>query len=182
MSALERCVKACAAALASAGLIVLLLFAAATLADGLLRTFLSSPIDAVRDLGPFVVAAAVSACFPLAIFQGSNIRIDLVRSWLAPRAERLLERAIGILILIVLAAMTRQLFVYAFDARENGDSTVLLEIATAPFWFFVASMFAVTTLTQAVTLLTGRPVPAHPGPLAGDATLSGADPGRSHAP
>lgn len=181
MSALDRWVKACAIGLASAGLIALLLFAAATLADGLLRTFFDRPIDAVRDVGPFVVAAAISACFPLAIYHGANIRIDLVRSWLGPRAGSVLEKAIGVLVLIVLAAMARQLFIYAGDSRDNGDSTVLLGIKTAPFWFFVAAMLAVTTLTQAVILLTRRPAPPH-APFGPIETLMADDEGRSAAP
>jgi hypothetical protein len=78
--------------------------------------------------------------------------------------------------------MTRQLFLYAIDSRENGDSTVLLEIATAPFWFFVAAMFAVATLTQAAMLLVGGPAPVHPGSPGIVAALPGDETARSREP
>jgi TRAP-type C4-dicarboxylate transport system permease small subunit len=138
--------------LASAGLVCLLAFACATLSDGLLRALANAPIEAVRDLGPVVVAACMSACFPLAILEKSNIRIHLLASTLGARATGVLETIVEIMTLLVLAAMARQLFIYAGNMLEGGDSTVMLEVPLAPFWYFVAIMMSVAVLAQAVML------------------------------
>ena len=53
-------IKSLAQALAVLGLGTLLCFAVMTIADGLLRFFFPSPIDAVRDVGGLVAAFAVA--------------------------------------------------------------------------------------------------------------------------
>ena len=67
------------------------------------------------------------------------------------------------LVLLAIAAMTRQMFLYAADDAAAGDSTVMLGIPTAPFWYVVAAMFAVATLVQALVLgLELTRTPPHP--------------------
>jgi hypothetical protein len=74
-----------ARALAAMGLITLIGFAVATLLDGLLRSLADRPIIAVGDVGSYVVAASVAACFPLAHLQRANITIELAGMALGPR-------------------------------------------------------------------------------------------------
>ncbi len=139
--------------LAAAGLMLLIGFAAATLLDGLLRSLANRPIDAVGDLGSLVVAAAVSACFPLAQLQRANITIELAGLALGPRAGQALRAFAAILVTIAMTAMARQLFVYAGNEASGGDTTVMLGIRTAPFWYVVASMFFVAAAAQLLVTL-----------------------------
>ncbi len=132
--------------LAAIGLVALILFAFATCADGLLRSMANQPITAVGDVGTYVVAAAVAACFPLAQLQRANITIEMFGG----RAPRIFAT---LLVLIAIAAMTRQMFLYAADSAEGGDSTVMLSIPTAPFWYIVAIMFACATAVQLLVLI-----------------------------
>jgi hypothetical protein len=65
-------------------------------------------------------------------------------------------------VLIVLAAMARQMFLYVNDDAVGGDSTMMLGIATAPFWYVVAAMLACATVAQgvvAVLEIAGRSTP-----------------------
>ena len=82
----ETAARKLARGLAAIGLGTLLVFAATTIADGLLRFFLASPIDAVRDLGGLVAAFAVACCIPLAIIERSSITIRVLTSFISPRA------------------------------------------------------------------------------------------------
>jgi TRAP-type C4-dicarboxylate transport system permease small subunit len=133
--------------LAAMGLIVLIIFAFATCADGLLRSLANQPITAVGDVGTYIVAAAVAACFPLAQLQRANITIEMFHA-------RPLRVCSATLVLIAIAAMARQMFLYAADNAEAGDSTVMLSIPTAPFWYAVAAMFTCATLVQLLVVAT----------------------------
>ena len=148
---LRRLERACvrgANLLACAGLSVLIAFAFATLLDGLSRFFLSAPIEAVGDLGSGIVAACVAACFPLAQLQRSNISIEVLGTVLGRRGASILRAFAAILVAVALVAIARQMFRYAADAAEGGDSTVMLGIPTAPFWYVVAAMFAAACVAQ----------------------------------
>ena len=85
MTQIDWATKALARALAVIGLGVLLCFAMMTIADGLLRFFFASPIDAVRDAGALVAAFAVTCCIPVAIVERSNITIRFLSSVAGPR-------------------------------------------------------------------------------------------------
>ena len=150
MSALASLVWGMARALACGGLMLLLGFAVATLLDGLSRTYLDWPIEAVRDIGPLVAAVAVSACFPLAVLEKSNIRIHLFDARFSPGARLWMERAVDVLTIIVMAAVARQILVYAHNALVGGDATVMLEWSSGPFWYVVGACMVLATMSQVI--------------------------------
>lgn len=152
MRVAERVCFAVATGLACAGLSVLVLFAAVTLLDGMMRFFLSRPIEAVGDLGAVVVASAMAACFPLAQLQRANITIEILGMALGGRAVHALRAFGAVLVAVVLAGMTRQMLRYAADSAEGGDTTVMLGVATFPFWYVVAAMFACAVVAQALVV------------------------------
>jgi TRAP-type C4-dicarboxylate transport system permease small subunit len=150
---IEGAALTAAQALAVGGLMILIAYAAMTLLDGLLRSLVNSPIEAVRDLGGVVVAVAVSCCFPLAYLQRSNITIDFIAMFAGRRCGRLLDAAAAILVTVVAIVIARQLFIHAGNEYRGGDSTLMLEIKTAPFWFAVAVIMSFAALTQALVAL-----------------------------
>jgi len=149
----EGAALAAAQALAVGGLMILIGYAAMTLLDGLLRSLLNSPIEAVRDLGGVVVAVAVSCCFPLAYLQRSNITIHFVEMFAGRRFGRMFDAAAATLVTLVAVVIARQLFIHAGNEYRGGDSTLMLEIKTAPFWFAVAIVMSFAALTQALVAL-----------------------------
>jgi TRAP-type transport system small permease protein len=153
MARIESAALAAARALAVLGLLILLGFAVMTLADGLLRSVADSPIEAVRDLGGVVVAVGVSCCFPLAFLQRSNITIKFAEVFLGRRVGRTLDALAAVLVTVAAALMARQIFIFAGNEFRGGDTTLMLEIKTAPFWFVVAAVMAFAALTQALVAL-----------------------------
>ena len=153
MARIKAATWLCARVLASAGLVALIVFACATLLDGVLRGFFNSPIEAVGDVGPVAVAVCMAACFPLAVLEKSNIRIKLLSTWLSDRARSWLEIGVEAMTFLVLVGIARQMFVYAHNTQEGGDSTVMLEIPVAPFWYAVAVMIGLAALAQAIALV-----------------------------
>ena len=147
------CLRA-AYVLAATGLCVLIAFAAATLVDGLSRSLADRPVEAVGDVGPYVVAAAVAACFPLAQLQRANITIELAGMVAGPRAARILRAFAAVVVAVVMLAMTRQMLLYAADDASGGDTTVMLGLPTAPFWYAVGAMFACASVAQLLVVAT----------------------------
>lgn len=138
MARIDWATKILARALAVLGLGTLLCFAAMTIADGLLRFFFASPIDAVRDAGALVAAFAVACCIPVTIVERSNITIRFLSSLAGPRAGRIADIAAAVLVEAVLILMTWQFLLFANQARLTGTATWMLRIPAAPVWAAVA--------------------------------------------
>jgi hypothetical protein len=152
LSKVERLATVVAQALAVIGLIVLVAFAASTLADGILRRFAGRPIDVVRDTAGLAVAVAVSCCFPLALLQRANITIKFVQAAFGRGVGRYFDAAAAVVVLIVMVLIARQFFVYAGNLARSGDTTTMLEIRTAPFWFAVSIVLWISAAVQAVVV------------------------------
>ena len=150
MTQIDWATKALARALAVIGLGALLCFAMMTIADGLLRFFFASPIDAVRDAGALVAAFAVACCIPVAIVERSNITIRFLSSVAGPRVGQAADVAAAILVEVVLMLMTWQFVVFANQARVTGSATWMLRIPTAPVWAAVALILAISAVLQIV--------------------------------
>ena len=158
MARIDRAIKSLAQALAVLGLGTLLCFAVTTIADGLLRFFFASPIDAVRDVGGLVAAFAVACCIPVAIVERSNITIRFVSTFISPRAGRVADIVAAVLVEIVLVLMTWQFVLFARQAQVTGSATWMLRIPSAPVWWAVALMLAISAALQVVvTVLGPRP-------------------------
>lgn len=141
-------------ALALAGLIVLLIFAVATLCDGLLRHLINQPIDLVRDSGGLVVAVTVVACFPLAMLSRSNISIKFIDLVLPDVASRILNAVASILVWLTFLLIAIEFFWLARDFARSNDTTVMLGVPKAPFWYAADAMFWVAVGTQMLIVIT----------------------------
>jgi TRAP-type C4-dicarboxylate transport system permease small subunit len=153
IAAVERIARLVARGLAVAGLGLLLCFAVATIADGLLRFFFAHPIDAVNDLGGIVAAVAVASCIPLVMLERGNITIRFVATFIGPRAARVADLAAGLLVELILMGMAWQFIRFARQAAKDGIATWMLHVPTAPFWWVVAGMICVGVAMQAVVIL-----------------------------
>jgi len=162
---LEGAVTRGARNLSKAGLLLLISFAACTLLDGLARTFLHYPIDAVRDLGGLVTAVAISCCFPQGFLEGANIVISLIDGFIPARAVRILETFAAVMTLVVVALFACAFLRYTLELDRAGEITPLLELPVAPFWYVVDANLWLTMLVQLiVTARTAclREIPAKP--------------------
>jgi TRAP-type C4-dicarboxylate transport system permease small subunit len=163
MARIDWATKLLAQALAVLGLGALLCFAVMTIADGLLRFFFASPIDAVRDVGGLVAAFAVACCIPVAIVERSNITIRFLSSVIGRRAGRIADGAAAILVAIVLILMTWQFVLFAKQAQATGTATWMLRIPAAPFWWAVALLLGISAVLQVVVVLQGHHPDTRPG-------------------
>ena len=150
---LERIGLGATRALSVAGLLLLMALAAMTLADGLLRWLANKPIEGVRDLGAVIVAVAVCCCIPVGLMERANISIRVAKDLLGERASRMLDAFAALAGLVVIGAMAWQFTVFAGKIARVGETTWILKIPTAPFWYVVAAILWLALLVQLIVLV-----------------------------
>ena len=146
LSALERVTLTATRALSVVGLIALMGLATMTLLDGLLRWFANKPIEGVRDIGGLAIAVAIACCIPVGLMERANIAIRLGKGAIA----RGLEAVASTAVCIILAAAAWQIWIYAEKLSRAKETTFVLQIQVAPFWFFVDAIFWLTVIVQAI--------------------------------
>lgn len=150
---LARTIQTAANSLATAGLLLLLAFAFCTLCDGVLRAFANYPLDFVRELGDLIAALAATSCLPLTILKRGNITLRLLDSVFSPRLVRVIDSVNSAVITVILAGMAWQFWLYAMKSFRAGETTWLLNVPKAPFWFAVDAMFWLALIVQISLLM-----------------------------
>nr|WP_236589967.1 TRAP transporter small permease subunit [Ramlibacter aurantiacus] len=159
MDRLERAAFIGAKALSVVGLGGLCLLAVMTLADGLGRWLFNTSIEGVRDMGGLVIAVAVASCLPMGLIERGHIGVRLWAS-LGPRWGRAMDTLASVVVLGVMMAMAWQLQSYADKLARARETTWVLQIPAAPFWWVVALILWAAVAVQAVVVLTDFARPA----------------------
>lgn len=148
LAALERVTLAATRALSVVGLIALMGLATMTLLDGLLRWVANKPIEGVRDIGGLAIAVAIACCIPVGLMERSNIAIRLGKAAIARGLEAIASTAVC----IILATAAWQIWIYAEKLARAKETTFVLQIPVAPFWYFVDAIFWLAVLVQAIVM------------------------------
>ena len=151
-SRLERAGLAATRALSVAGLVALMVLATMTLADGLMRWLANRPIEGVRDVGALAIAVAVASCLPVGLMERSNITMRLTGSLFGARAGRIFDALAALVVEAVLVLMAWQFFVHASKIARANETTWILKIPTAPFWYIVDAMLWCAVAVQAIVV------------------------------
>ncbi|HKQ27217.1 MAG TPA: TRAP transporter small permease subunit [Burkholderiales bacterium] len=130
-----------------------MLLATMTLADGTLRWLANRPIEGVRDVGAAVIAVAVSCCFPAGLIERTHITIRVAGSIFGTRFGSVLDALAAIAVWVVTIAMAWQFTVFAGKIAHAGETTWVLKIPTAPFWYTVAAILWIAAFVQMIVVL-----------------------------
>ncbi len=149
---LERIGLGTTRALSVVGLMALMALAAMTLADGLMRWLANRPIEGVRDVGAVIVAVAVCCCIPAGLMERGNVSIKVAGALFGRAIERVLDAFAALAAEAVMLAMAWQFTVYAGKLARAGETTWVLKIPTAPFWYVVAGILWIAVLVQAIVV------------------------------
>jgi TRAP-type C4-dicarboxylate transport system permease small subunit len=152
LQTLERTALIATRALSVVGLTALMSLAVMTIADGLMRWIANRPIEGVRDLGGLAIALAIACCFPVVMIEKGNITVRLAES-VSPTLSRVLDVFAAVLVCGVLAALTWQIWLYAGKMAHARETTFVLQIPVAPFWFGVSAILACAVIVQAIVAI-----------------------------
>jgi len=164
---LERAGLATTRILSVIGLVALMLLATMTLADGLMRWLANQPIEGVRDMGAVIVAVAVTCCLPVGLMERGHIAIRFAEDLFGRRAGHVLDAFAALAVGVVMLAMAWQFTVFAGKLARANETTWVLKVPTAPFWYVVAGILWIAVAVQAIVVildiaraLHGRPAGA----------------------
>ncbi len=139
-------------ALSGAGLVALMFVAVMTLADGLARWLANQPIEGVRDVGALAIALAVSCCIPVGLMERSNITIRFVESFIGPVWARVFDALAAVVVAVVVVALAWQFTAFAGKIARAGETTWVLKIPTAPFWYCVSVILWCAVVVQCIVV------------------------------
>ncbi|OGA12717.1 MAG: hypothetical protein A3G25_20020 [Betaproteobacteria bacterium RIFCSPLOWO2_12_FULL_63_13] len=140
-------------AVALLGAAGVLLVALAVITDVLMRWLFNLPILAVDDLGRYVMAVVVSSFFPAGLARDQFVTIRFLGKGLGVRARLWLDCFGAIATLLAFAIFAWRIFDYAIEVSRSGLATTVLELPQGPWWWLVATLFAVCVPIQVVVVI-----------------------------
>ncbi|WEX08922.1 TRAP transporter small permease [Chelativorans sp. AA-79] len=179
MENIERRIRAAARVVALIGFFGLLLLAAMTTLDILLRWLFNAPLHGVNDVSSVVMAIVIAACIPANLAMKQNISVEVLGSIAGVRARRLLDVVASLFTLVFIILVAWRFVPYAEGLRETGDRTWVLGWPIWPWWMGASALMIAAAIVQVLvtisdisTLLFGRTDDgSHPEPAGGDAIL-----------
>lgn len=150
LATLERAALAATRALSIVGLAALMCLAAMTLVDGLMRSLVNRPIAGVRDLAALTIAVAVSCSLPMVLIERGNITIRVVAGTLGAAAGRFFDLLASLLVCGVFGLMAWQFHLFASKLAQGRETTWVLQIPVAPFWYGVDVILWCAVLVQMI--------------------------------
>jgi TRAP-type transport system small permease protein len=124
-----------------------------TLADGTLRWLANRPIEGVRDVGAVIIAVAVCCCFPAGLMERAHITIRVAGTVLGPRLGKILDALAAVVVWAVTIAMAWEFTVFAGKIARAHETTWVLKIPTAPFWYTVATILWMAAVVQMIVVV-----------------------------
>jgi TRAP-type C4-dicarboxylate transport system permease small subunit len=148
---LERAALAATRLLSALGLLALMVLACLTLANGLSRWAANAPIAGVVDVGGLAIAIAVSCCMPVALMERGHISFRVAAA-LSPRLGHALDVLAAVAVLVVLLLMALEFRAYAASLVQSGETTYVLKLPVAPFWYAVDAILWIAVAVQAIVV------------------------------
>lgn len=141
-----------AEALAGLAVFGLLILAAVTTGDILMRYLFATPIRGLTDLTMVAAAALLAACMPHVVASRGNISVDFVGRSLGTHALKALNFFGAVVTALFFAVMAWQCALYALDMYQAGEAMPTLRWPVWPWWTAVAVFTLLTALVALATL------------------------------
>jgi TRAP-type C4-dicarboxylate transport system permease small subunit len=143
--------------LAMVGFALLITFAAATAVDVLARWLFSAPIRGLSDLGTLVMIVAVTAGMPANMSRRQNVTIEMLGTVGEPlfgwRWPALLD-ALGALVTFgFIGLLSWRLVLFAHSMSSTSETTLILQLPLAPWWWVGAAFAIVAGLSQLLVVV-----------------------------
>lgn len=129
----------------------LLLLAAGTALDVLLRYAFASPIRGFVDIASLTGAVLLAACFPYVLVSRTNISVDILGRRLGSSVKVALDRFAALVTVAFFALMAWQ---YVRFAMEMHATNQLIPVLRWPIWYWWSAVALLIVLAVAGAVLT----------------------------
>jgi TRAP-type C4-dicarboxylate transport system permease small subunit len=130
-----------------------------TVADVLLRTFFSYPIQGMLELIELGLACTIFVALPAVFLRDEHLVVDVIDHMTKPAVVRLLDLAGALASLVVLAVMAWQMVPLARAMHEFGDVTSDLSIPKLYYWIPVLLGVVASALATVAFIVRWRRKP-----------------------
>lgn len=121
------------------GLAGLLVLAAITVGEVLLRWLFDYPILGISDVSSLVVTIAVASCFPLVFAERRSITVKIIGKLSGSRVNAILEAFGSLVSLAIFILVAWQLWVYANELATYNQTTWVVLWPMSP-WYRIAAV------------------------------------------
>ena len=154
MERIEKRVSGAARIVALVGFFGLLLLAAMTTLDVLLRWLFAMPIHGVNDVSSVVMAVVIAASIPANLAMKKNITVEVFGTLGGVRLRRFVEFTASLFTLAFIVLIAWRFVPYADGLRQTGDRTWVLGWVVWPWWAASALLMIFAALVQFVVTLS----------------------------
>jgi tripartite ATP-independent transporter DctM subunit len=144
----------------------LLLIAAATVVDVVLRNVFGLTLYGLNEISALLVAIAAAACLPYGLAAGASLDVDLIAHLLSDKGKRVLGLGGAVLGAVFFGILAVQVWNAAEQIADAGQTSLMTNLPIAPFFRIMAvaiGLGALALLSQAlrlaVTVSAGKPLP-----------------------
>ena len=131
----------------------MLVIAAVTTFNVLLRWIVVEPIPAMNEIVQMTFSVAIAACIPAGMARRVDLKIDLVARYFTRRMHAWFEVLGGASLLLFYAVIAWRIFEHASDLARQGATTVILGLPQAPFSYCVALFLGFAAVMQGILVL-----------------------------
>jgi tripartite ATP-independent transporter DctM subunit len=129
--------------------VAVLLIAFANVTDIVLRNFFAISLYGLNEINTLLVAIAVATCLPHGFARNAPLRIDAFSGSLPKSAGAWLSVFGAAAMLLFFAIVAWRMGAAAATMERNNETTVMMEVAKAPFFYGVALAIGFAALVQA---------------------------------
>lgn len=131
------------------GAIMLLVIGAVTLVDVTGRYF-GAPLPGGFELIQLAMVVLIFTALPAVSYRREHVTVDIVQAHLPTRVKRIARGLVSLISVAVAGFYALQLYERGAYLGRSSETTYNLQIAIAPFAYFIALMWAATALVFAV--------------------------------
>lgn len=132
--------------------LVILGVALATCLDVLSRWLFNAPLSGLYELSGLVTAIAVCGCLQASLALDRHVSFSLLEQ--SVRDPRPIRASASVWTLGFVALLCWQVAAVASDHAAGGETSLILGVPTAPFWWLAAFFIALAVLVQGIVALS----------------------------
>ncbi|MDO9571675.1 MAG: TRAP transporter small permease [Hydrogenophaga sp.] len=137
--------------LAQMAVMGLLLLAAITTVDVLMRYAFAKPLQGYVDVAALAAAVLLAACIPHVLVSRGNIAVNAVGALLGARVHRVLDRFAAVVTATFVGVLAWQYIYFTIDLKNTSQVMPVLRWVVWPWWAAVGVFVGFAALAAFVT-------------------------------
>jgi len=164
MKKLERTFMLMSRAAATLGVLFLLLVAAMSVADIVIREITGRPIRGAHDLASLLTIIIIASSFPAGLLERRQIKVTVLGSFLPESINRAMEVLGAVLTGAMFLFIAYFVTLHAMRVSDSHQATMVLNMPIGPWWWIASLCFWACIPAQLFVIIAeilGHPASQH---------------------